>query len=94
MYEMFFTKLPDQNGIHDCQNFIFNEIEPRKASHGANRIQYSDAFKGIVEAFLAKRPEDRIGSLGGASQIFEHEWFTDTQQPHHVDIDMVVQGSF
>ena len=41
------------------------------------RIAHSDHFADIVNAFLTKEPQERLGSARGAAEIFEHPWFTD-----------------
>ena len=40
------------------------------------RVPHSDAFADLVIKLLAKDPRDRLGK-GGASEILEHEYFSD-----------------
>ena len=86
---MLFGELPFHNGIQDCHNLKFTEAKKDSPNDSVN-VPHSDAFETLVKALLAKEPESRIGYRGGASEIFAHPWFTDTQQPHYIDIDMVL----
>ena len=60
------------------------------------RIAHSDHFADIVNAFLTKEPQDRLGSASGSAEIFAHPWFTDrsTQEGEdlYIDIEEVLQS--
>ena len=47
------------------------------------KIVYSDQVQDLICRLLIKKKENRLGSINGAEEILEHEWFAD------VDIDEI-----
>ena len=93
MYQMLTGVLPfhNRNVARQNQQITDAELEiPNKV-----RIDHSDHFADIVNAFLTKEPDERLGSDGGANEIFEHAWFrnrdTEEDKANYIDIEDVLQ---
>ena len=55
------------------------------------RVPHSDAFADLVIKLLAKDPRDRLGK-GGASEILEHEYFSDCNFDDYMENKKAVQA--
>ena len=53
------------------------------------RVPHSDLFCDIVNKLLTKEPTERLGYLGGATEVLNHEWFTNTEEECYIDIEEV-----
>ena len=82
IYQMIFGVAPfsNRNVVAQKNMIIEGELEFPSTS----QFQYSAELQDIVTKMLQKSPEDRLGSVAGASEILAHPWFTD------LDLDMIL----
>ena len=73
MFQMLTGVLPFHSRSQERQEHMIQDQEHQIPN--AARIPHSADFADLVNKLLTKDPEDRIGTNGGADEIFAHQWF-------------------
>jgi len=83
-YEMLVSFAPFYTGETNGANKKMKDMILNKAVFFPNAKQHgfelSEPAKDFISKLLAKKPEERLGSKKGASEILEHPWLADIDQ--------------
>ena len=87
MFQLLTGNLPFHSRDQNRQSQMIVEQEPQIPNQV--RVPHSDLFCDIVNKLLTKEPTERLGYLGGATEVLNHEWFTNTEEECYIDIEEV-----